>query len=208
MNSDEKSALHLELKFCIPWKTIKLEEVSSEFEVLAGQLDHHKALNKLSKKTLNAKLVSAALEYKYKNNIQNQNAYYKFSRIAKQLISNPKLFISRPDKGNGVVLLNKDTYLEKMNDILSDKTKFFKLGPVATFDNTYKTEAAIQWRLLPLKKSRKISVIDYDVIRPSGSYIPRLYGLPEVHKSNVPLIPILAMTKSPNTSWTNGVYKY
>ena len=49
---------------------IKLEEVCSEFEVLAEQLEHHKALSELSKKTLNAKLVSAALEYKDKNKIQ------------------------------------------------------------------------------------------------------------------------------------------
>ena len=111
----------------------------------------------MSKKTLNAKLVSAALEYKYKNNIRNQNIYYEFSRITKQLINNPKLFISRPDKGNGVVLLNKDTYLDKMNDILLDKTKFFKLWPVATFNNTYKIEAAMQRRLLSLKKSRNIN---------------------------------------------------
>ena len=110
------------------------------------------------------------------------------------LINNSKLFISRPDKGTDVVLLNKYTYLVKMNDILSDENKFVKLGPVA-FDNTYNIEAAIQQRLLSLKKSKKISDIDYDDIRPSGSYRPRLYGLPKVHKSNVPLRPILAMTK-------------
>ena len=159
MNSDKKSALHLGLKFCIPWKTIKLKEICSDFEVLAGQLEHHKALNELSKKTLNVKLVSAALEYKDKNNIQNQNIYYEFSRIAKQLINNSKLFISRPNKGNGVVLLNKDTYLDKMKNILSDKRKFFTLGPVATIDNTYKIEAAIQRRLLSLKTSRKIGIV-------------------------------------------------
>ena len=106
LNSDEKSALHFGLKFCIPWKTIKLEEVCSEFEVLAGKLNHHKPLNELSKKTLNAKLVLTALEYKDRNNIQNQNIYFEFSKIAKQLINNPNLFISRPDKGNGVVLLD------------------------------------------------------------------------------------------------------
>ena len=197
LNNDEKSALHLGLKFCIPWKKIKLEEVCSEFEVLAGQLEHHKALNDLSKKTLNAKLVSIALEYKDKNNIHNQNIYNEFSKIAKQLISNPTLFISKPDKGNGVVLLDKDTYLDKMNDILSDKSKFLKLGPVATYDNTCKIESAIQRRLLSLKKNNKITDFDYDAIRPSGSYRPRLYGLPKVHKVNIPLRPILSMTKSP-----------
>ena len=63
MNDDEKSALYLGLKFYIPWK---FEEVCSEFEVFAGQLEHQNALNELSKKTV-SKLVSVALEYKEKN---------------------------------------------------------------------------------------------------------------------------------------------
>ena len=30
----------------------------------------------------------------------------------------------KPDKGNGVVILNKDDYNSKMNEILSDTSKF------------------------------------------------------------------------------------
>ena len=61
-----------------------------------------------------------------------------------------------------------------MNDIFLDKIKLFKLWPVATFDNTYKIEAAIRRRLLSLKKNNKISDVDYDAIRPFGSYRPML----------------------------------
>ena len=91
LNNDEKSALQIGLNSCIPWNKIKLEKVCRKFEVLAGKLEHHKALNESSKKTVNSKLVSAALEYNEKNKIQNQNIYNEFSKIAKQLINNPKL---------------------------------------------------------------------------------------------------------------------
>ena len=95
------------------------------------------------------------------------------------------------------MLLDRDTYLEKIKDILSDKSKLFMLGTVTTFDDTYKIEAAIQQRLLSFKKNNKISDIDYNAIHPSGSYRPRLYGLPKVHKLNVPLRPILSIDEIP-----------
>ena len=37
--------------------------------------------------------------------------------------------ISKPDKGNGCVVLNKTGYINKMQEIISDKTKFTLLGP-------------------------------------------------------------------------------
>uniref|UniRef100_A0AA85J158 Uncharacterized protein n=1 Tax=Trichobilharzia regenti TaxID=157069 RepID=A0AA85J158_TRIRE len=42
----------------------------------------------------------------------------------KQLRDNKDLLITRPDKGAGVVLLNRRDYIEKMNDILSNEDKF------------------------------------------------------------------------------------
>ena len=52
LNHDEKSVLHHGLKFCIPHKHITFEEVCSQFEVLAGQLQSHKPISKPEKKTL------------------------------------------------------------------------------------------------------------------------------------------------------------
>ena len=34
----------------------------------------------------------------------------------------------KPDKGNGVVVMNKKIYLEKMYQILADESKFKKLS--------------------------------------------------------------------------------
>ena len=199
LTDKEKTVLNLGLKFCIPNKKLKFEDICSEFEVLAGQLNHHKPLNDLTKKTLNAKLVAIALNYKDKNKTSTQldNFYNEFSKTAKQLVNNPNLFISKPDKGSGVVLLQKDKYLAKMNDILLDTNKFEKLGPANNFDNTQKIESATQRRLLSLKNNNKITASVYDAIRPSGSCRPRLYGLPKTHKAKVPLRPVLSMINSP-----------
>ena len=45
-----------------------------------------------------------------------------------------KCFITQPDEGNGVVLLNKCIYLEKMHTILADTVNFSKIK-----ENPYKT---------------------------------------------------------------------
>ena len=37
----------------------------------------------------------------------------------------------------------------------------------------------------------------YDRVRPSGSTITRLYGLPKIHKPGIPIRPILSMVNSP-----------
>ena len=48
----------------------------------------------------------------------------------KTLVRNDTIIIQKADKGNVIVLLDKITYLEKMENILSDNTKFLevKLG--------------------------------------------------------------------------------
>ena len=40
------------------------------------------------------------------------------------LQKNKDLIITRPNKGSGIVLLNKEEYISKMNNILCDEKKF------------------------------------------------------------------------------------
>ena len=47
--------------------------------------------------------------------------------ILKNLNKIPNLIISRPDKGKGVVLVDRTDYLHKMNTILEDTTKFTEI---------------------------------------------------------------------------------
>ena len=41
---------------------------------------------------------------------------------------NKDLIIQKSDKGNSVVIVQRQDYLEKMNDILSDQKKFSKVN--------------------------------------------------------------------------------
>ena len=42
---------------------------------------------------------------------------------AKNLSKNDKIIVCKPNKGNGVVILNKVTYLDKMTEIVLDVSK-------------------------------------------------------------------------------------
>ena len=114
----------------------------------------------------------------------------------KSLRSNEQILITKPDKGSGVVILNKSDYIQKMGYILDDKTKFFNMGSVDQHDNTAKTEQKLQKRLLDLVNQKILTRDIYDRIRPTGSQRPRMYGLPKMHREDMPLRPILSMIGS------------
>ena len=106
------------------------------------------------------------------------------------------------------MIFNKNDYIGKMESLLGDTTKFVALGSVANHDNTSKLEAKLQRRLLKLKKDGIISSSTYETVRPVGSTRPRMYGLPKVHKTDLPLRPILSMTGSAQhklAKWLNNI---
>ena len=59
----------------------------------------------------------------------NENNLFKEEDLAlKDLNKNRDLVIQKADKGNTVVILNKNDYISKMNVILSDSSKLQKLS--------------------------------------------------------------------------------
>ena len=117
-------------------------------------------------------------------------------RAINSLRKNNDIIVTKPDKGSGVVLLNKSDYVDKMNKILDDQSKFKRPGPASSNDNTASIESRLQKRLLDLLKADLVPKWIYDAIRPTGSQRPRMYGLLKTHKEGTPLHPILSMTGS------------
>ena len=108
---------------------------------------------------------------------------------------NPDILICKPDKRRGIVLLDKDDYVTKMNTILNDETKFRKMPNEK--DRIPTIEKYLSKVLSRIKQNGFIDSTTFERVRPIGTSIPRLYGLPKVHKQGVPLRPIRDMTNSP-----------
>ena len=112
-------------------------------------------------------------------------------KVVKNLAENKDLIICKPDKGNGIVLLNKNNYVEKMQEILADGTKFSPMSNDA-YSYILKHEDKINRVLRKFKGSGVIDDSIFNSIYCSGSKPGVMYGLPKVHKEGCPLRPILS----------------
>ena len=108
-----------------------------------------------------------------------------------KLKSDKSIVITKPDKGRGTVIMNKDEYLNKVNNILSDTSKF-KAITVDAFHYITKLEDKLARLLRQLLKLNVISKKIFNTLFSSGSSPGILYGLPKTHKLGNPIRPILS----------------
>jgi hypothetical protein len=133
----------------------------------------------------------AYLANNYTSSYKPSHASLKKHSILKKLKNNKNIIITRPDKGNGVVIMNQTDYHQQIMRIISDTTKFAKRDRLCGKNNiditTYR-EDSLQTFLYNLKTKNLIDDNVYERIRPTGSHPARIYGLPKVHKlkGNVP----------------------
>ena len=91
-------------------------------------------------------------------------------RILRNLRKNKDVLITKPDKGNGVVILDRKPYNNAIEEINSGISKFEKLNE----DPTSKREASLQRFLQKLKQKNFFNEIEYDTLYPSGSAPARI----------------------------------
>ncbi|TPP56180.1 hypothetical protein FGIG_10564 [Fasciola gigantica] len=82
-------------------------------------------------------------------------------------------------------------YIDEVDTILTDSTKF--TGSKEEEDRTQTAEEQLT------AAQNYISNGNCEQLRPAGTSIPRLYDLPKIHKSGVPLRLILGTGISPTT---------
>ena len=84
----------------------------------------------------------------------------------------------KPDKGNGIVVLDRKLYNNAIGEMISDTSKFEKLNE----DLTLKRESSLQRFLRKLKEKNVFNEIDYDKFYPPASAPARICGFPKMHK--------------------------
>ena len=110
----------------------------------------------------------------------------------RNLRADKSIHILKADKGNATVVLDRVEYDNKVLALLNSQTyKELKSDPTA------KIRRKICSKLSDLKKSDMLSQKVYDHLRPSATVCPKFYGLPKIHKPDVPLRPIVASQGSP-----------
>ena len=99
-------------------------------------------------------------------------------RIIQNLRKNIDIVIMKPDKGNGVVILDRKLYNNAIEKIMLDTAKFEKLNE----DPILKCEGSLQHFLCKFKQKNFLNEIKYDKLYPSGSAPARIYGSPKMYK--------------------------
>ena len=185
------------LNFGLPPRYFCKEEIFAEFESLWAQLLQHSVSSVKQRTALKARLADLAHLY-CDSTIDSRDftMHKECFRAINRLRKNDDIIITKPDKGSGVVLLNKSDYVVKMNEMFDDQYKFKRLGPVSSNDSTASIESRFHKRLLDLVKADLMPKWIYDAIRPTGSQRPRMYGLPKAHKEGTPLCSILSLAGS------------
>ena len=123
------------------------------------------------------------------NKIHSDPINEKRIETLKTLREDNSILITKPDKGRGVVILDREDYTNKMNTILSDFSKFRLLNTDIS-SVVHKLEDKLNRLLRKVKDS--IGDHAYNFIYSSGSRPGTLYGLPKIHKAGNPLRPIVS----------------
>ena len=179
-----KFLLAFGLDFNLPIRKLSLHTFYTPLEKLAYTLSKEKCTANfrdfLSKLKFNT--------YKYFNEFNPRKVFSPiFTECDVKLLSkfskNKNIIVTKPDKGRGVVILNKDKYLESMSTILSDSSKFRIISdPIRKYCT--KIEDKINRFLSQLKHLNCIDEETYRHLYVAGSAPGIMYGLPKIHKSD------------------------
>lgn len=108
----------------------------------------------------------------------------------KNKVKDNNLIISKADKGNTVAILDKVDYIGKVDTFLQD-TNLLKLNsnPTDKFQKDLKNVLkTCNFIITPFDKHKYINM------NPSA---PVLYGLPKLHKPNIPIRPVVSYLNTP-----------
>ena len=175
LTPDENEALKFGLAPSISPAYINKTDIFACFESIFLSMKG-RLLNKRNEGKLRAEL--SHLAQLYANSFKPSFKDIKTHKVLHNLRKNKDIVILKPDKGNGVVILNRTDYSKSIMDIIGDSHKFNEL----VSDPTISREGKLQRFLRDLKKKDKIDKDICSRIYPSGSQPARLYGLPKMHK--------------------------
>ena len=108
-------------------------------------------------------------------------------RALRELKKDDTRVILTADKGVCLLVVDKDEYIRKAEELLKEKT--YKIIPT---DPTNRQKNRLIQILKKIKEEGGMSETTYKKIYPTGAGIPKFYGLPKIHKAGVPLRPIVS----------------
>ena len=195
LTKKEKLVLSLGLNFKLPILKLNHSKYFLDFEFLLHSLNSHIPLEFKNTFTTNLKNIAHSYYNKF-NPKKIFSPLFNLSdfHILKSLQSDSSIIITKPDKGRGVVILDKTDYTNKMLLLLSDTSKY-KILP---HTDVLRHIISIEDRLNRLTRSLRSQTFNHTHLHVSGTAPGIMYGVPKIHKPNVPLRPVLNAINTPS----------
>ena len=116
------------------------------------------------------------------------NINRKEAEALKQLKEDKNRMVLTADKGVALVILDRSDYIKKAQELLQDTSTYRSIKG----DPTNKLKNRLINILKKIKAEAKIPDNIYKKMYPMGASPPKFYGLPKIHKKNIPIRPIVS----------------
>jgi hypothetical protein len=130
--------------------------------------------------------------------------YNSESKILKNL-KNKDCFYMKSDKSNAIVIMNKDKYFSKVEKMIAE-------GPYTEIlENPLKVKGNKNFQFQLIKTLKECKVLIEEKVRRkltiSNPVLPKLYCLPKIHKTGIPMRPIVSGINSPTYNLSKWLVK-
>ena len=197
-----RTLLAFGLDFCLPVYKLNYHKYFLKFERFFHNVMNNKNVHCTNPSEFQSNL--RTLAYKYFYNFKPFKVWsdiFKSSdiKLLRKLAANKDVVVCKPDKGRGVVIVDRSDYIHSLENIISDESKFKQIDePIQSYCD--RVEGSINNFLRSLKSKSIIDDATYKQLYVTGSGPGILYGLPKVHKANFrdnfPFRPIFAAYKT------------
>ena len=110
------------------------------------------------------------IENNIRHNVDIPTGEKKHLGALEQLWTRQDILLTKPDKGCGIVIMNRRKYIDKIEDLLSDNSKFLQSDKDK--DRTKVNDGQLTECLERLKNQDSISEQTFERIRPFGTVVP------------------------------------
>jgi hypothetical protein len=198
--TDVQDILKLGEKFSIPIQNKKksMKNLISSVESSIYKFDDH------TKIEIRNKVSNILTNFKNSPNKSEVN----FSRLQRNTVlflkANPSLLVLTADKGNVTVVMDRHEYNRKVHSLLCDTNTY----QLQTKEPTPSIQRKTNAYLSRIEKQEFIEPSQGKFLRSYISTIPKLYALPKIHKTGVPVRAIVDCTSSPTFNLSSLFVKF
>jgi hypothetical protein len=112
-------------------------------------------------------------------------------RSIQQKVNDNDLVVSKADKGNCIVIMGKEQYNQKVSDLIQgDNFSVLRKDPTPGFQKDLRNVVKNSMFVFETEHQK-------NTVIPMNPQAPILYGLPKIHKDNIPIRPVVSYLSAP-----------